>query len=120
MQHINLGKSVYKCILALVKTDAFTGKKSEQSYKFPIDFDGVSIKKICLNISNADVDSFNDVNSDHFLSEYLRLFEMNNMLNKSGAASITYDQFKKGLFFQVFNISTSLRESPLLLPVVKE
>lgn len=115
---MNLGKSAYKCILALVKTDAFTGSKKEDAYYFPSEFDEVGIKNISLNLANADVDSFNDQNDD-FKSHYLRLFNFTNMLNEPGAASITFEQFKKGLFLQIYDLSTNLSQSSVLLPVTK-
>lgn len=87
-----------------IDSDAFTDDLSvaDKTYKT------IYIKKVDCQLNSNSLDQVEDKsNEDECMQMYWRMFKFNGQLNSLFSNGITYDDFRNGYFFCVFDLSTS-------------
>lgn len=88
-----------------VESDIFTEDNSTIQQKT---FKTIYIKKIDCQLNSNSLDQVEDKpNEDECMQMYWRMFKFNGQLNTLFTNGISYDDFRNGYFFAVFDLSTS-------------
>ncbi len=111
------------CIMALVKTSAYSGSKQENPYYALRKFSNTCfLSSIEILLNESHMGTFHEIaTADDALHDYYRLFENLGFTSSPFSNDITYAMFLRGFYFKAVNLTTSSNSSePYLVESVRQ
>lgn len=121
LQNVNIARTqATRVILGIQPNEAQIGSYKTDPMTFSYKQGHSFIESIKVFLSNQSVDSWDPISdASSYISDYFRLFQFLGYYGESGACNIDFEKFKKGAYFKVQDLSTSLSESHFLRPVAR-